>query len=118
MVCAISERGRSGMRELLLVLSLALSCGSSGGKDRVSDRNIEAWVTTYYLAHKSDEVADALSVLAAKGLLGGGKAEATLSGFFAEVFRANPGRVDQWVQPYVGVPKRDVIYTALWVANT
>jgi hypothetical protein len=106
------------MRKLLLVLVLALGCGAVSGKERLSDQNVEAWVTSYYLAPKPDQVAEALSVLAAKGLLEGGQAEAPLSGFFAEVFRANPGRIDQWVQPYIGVPKRYVIYTALWVAHS
>jgi len=106
------------MRKLLLVLALAVGCGALCAKERLSNQNVEAWVTSYYLAPKPDEVADALAVLAAKGLLDTGQAEAPLSGFFAEVFRANPGRVDQWVQPYIGVPKRYVLYTALWVANT
>lgn len=118
MVFAISERRRSEIRKLLLVVALALGCGAPFGKERLSDQNIQSWVTTYYLAPKPDEVADALSLLAAKGLLGSGQAEATLSGFFAEVFRANTGRIEQWVQPYIGVPNRLVIYTALWVANT
>jgi hypothetical protein len=104
------------MRRLLLLLALVLGCGAPWGKERLSDQNIEAWVTSYYLAPTPGEVADALAVLAAKGLLGNGQAESPLSGFFAEVFRANPGRIDQWVQPYVGVPNRSVIYTALWVA--
>ena len=106
------------MRHLLFVLALAFASAAICGKERVSAQNVEAWVSSYYLAPKADEVADALAVLAAKGLLDSGQAEAPLSGFFAEVFRANPGRVEGWVQPYLGVPRRYVIYTALWMAHS
>src|SRR5262245_9404122 len=99
------------MRKLLSVIALALLCTATCSKERLSEQNVEAWVSSYYLAPKPDEVPDALVVLAAKGLLGPGQAEARLSGFFAEVFRANPKRIEQWVQPYVGVPNRTVIYT-------
>ena len=106
------------MRKLVFFLALALVSAGTGSRERVSAQNVEAWVGSYYLAPKPDEVADALAVLAAKGLLESGPAEAALSGFFAEVFRANPGRVEDWVQPYMGLPKRFVIYTALWMAHS
>ena len=106
------------MRKFLFVLTLALVSASTDSRERVSAQNVEAWISSYYLAPKPDEVADALAVLAAKGLLESGQAEAALSGFFAEVFRANPGRVEDWVQPYIGLPKRFVIYTALWMAHS
>ena len=106
------------MSKLLFVLALALVSAGTDSRERVSAQNVEAWVTSYYVAPKPDEVAEALAVLAAKGLLESGQAEAALSGFFAEVFRANPGRVEGWVQPYVGLPKRFVLYTALWMAHS
>jgi hypothetical protein len=106
------------MRTLLFVLALALVSAGTESREGVSAQSVEAWVTSYYLAPKPDEVAEALAVLAAKGLLESGQAEAPLSGFFAEVFRANPGRVEGWVQPYVGLPKRFVLYTALWMAHS
>ena len=106
------------MRKFLFVLTLALISASTDSRERVSAQNVEAWISSYYLAPKPDEVADAIAVLAAKGLLESGQAEAALSGFFAEVFRANPGRVEDWVQPYLGLPKRFVIYTALWMAHS
>ena len=106
------------MSKLLFVLALALVSADADSRERVSAQNVEAWVTSYYVAPKPDEVAEALAVLAAKGLLESGQAEAALSGFFAEVFRANPGRVEGWVQPYVGLPKRFVLYTALWMAHS
>ena len=89
------------MRKFLFVLTLALVSASTDSRERVSAQNVEAWISSYYLAPKPDEVADAIAVLAAKGLLESGQAEAPLSGFFAEVFRANPGRVEDWVQPYM-----------------
>src|SRR4030095_12620547 len=106
------------MSKLLFVLALTLVSAGTDSRERVSAQNVEAWVTSYYLAPKPDEVADALAVLAAQSLLERGEAQAAHLGFVAEVFRANPGRVEGWVQPYLGLPKRFVIYTALWIAHS
>ncbi|HTN48656.1 MAG TPA: hypothetical protein VMK32_04420 [Burkholderiaceae bacterium] len=106
------------MRKLLIVIALTLAAAGAGGRERVSAQNVDAWVGSYYMAPRPDDVADALAALAARGLLDSSQAEASLSGFFAEVFRANPGRVEGWIQPYVGVPRRYVIYTALWMAHS
>jgi hypothetical protein len=41
-----------------------------------------------------------------------------LSGFFTEIFRANPDKIGGWVKPYIGIPNRHILYSALWMANS
>jgi hypothetical protein len=74
---------------------------------------------TYYYQHPHpDEVASALEAISAQGYFELDDVQAPLSGFFAEIFRANPDRIEQWIKPYVGIPGRHILYAALWMADT
>lgn len=75
-------------------------------------------MTYYYLDPRPDEVPAALQAVTAKGFFENDDVQAPLSGFFAEVFRANPDKLDGWIKPYVGVPNRHILYSGLWMANS
>ena len=47
-------------------------------------------------------VAKALEAVSTLGLFENDAVQAPLSGFFAEVFRANPAALHEWVKPFVG----------------
>ena len=96
----------------LLVLSVA------GAQERVTPDQIEQWMAYYYLAPHPEEVASALEAVTAKGFFENDDVQAPLSGFFTEIFRANPDRIGGWVKPYVGIPNRHILYSALWMANS
>ena len=72
----------------------------------------------YYLDPHPEEVAAALVGVTAQGFFENDSVQAPLSGFFTQVFRANPAKVGEWVKPYVGIPKRHILYSALWMANS
>lgn len=80
--------------------------------------NIEEWMTYYYLAPKPDEVASALSTISTKGYFENDNVQGPLSGFFTEVFVAHPERIKAWVEPYVGISGRHILYSALWSAHS
>ncbi len=80
--------------------------------------NLEEWTTYYYLHPKPEEVARALKTIDSKGYFGNQDVQAPLSGFFAEIFRANPEQIEAWVTPYRGRPGLHILYSALWVADS
>jgi hypothetical protein len=80
--------------------------------------DLTAWTTYYYLHPQPHLVPQALKETVAKGYFENDDAQAGLSGFWAEVFRTNPDRIEAWVKPYLGQPGRHILYSALWVADT
>ena len=94
----------------------AFSC--AGAKDRVPPEELEQWMTYYYVQPQLNKIGAALKALTAKGFFENDDVQAPLSGFFTEVFRANPGRIEGWVKPYIGIPNRHILYSALWMANS
>ena len=95
---------------------LLLSSAFAQGNQRI--QNFEDWLTYYYLNPEPDKISLALKEITARGYFENDDAHAPLSGFFTEVFIANPQRIDAWVKPYVGVSKRHILYSALWASNS
>ena len=106
------------MKRFFFVWAALAVLACANAKEQASPDQLEQWMTYYYLAPKPNEVPEALRAVAAKGLFENDDAQAPLTGFFTEVFRANPSKLEQWVSPYAGVPKRHILYSALWMANT
>lgn len=106
------------MKRLLLACTAFIALWCVAAKEHVPPDQLEEWMTYYYLHPHPDEVADALKAISAQGLFDNGDAQAPLSGFFAEVFKANPTKLEEWVKPYVGIPNRGILYSALWMANS
>lgn len=75
-------------------------------------------MTYYYLDTRPDEVPAALEAMRAKGIFENDSVQAPMSGFFTEVFRANPDKLNDWIKPYIGVPNRHILYSGLWMANS
>jgi hypothetical protein len=104
-------------RVLLIPLALlAFSCASA--KERTPPEQLEQWMAYYYLDPRPEDVAAALQAVTAKGFFENDNVQAPLTGFFTEVFRANPKRLDEWIKPYIGVPDRHILYSGLWMANS
>ena len=80
--------------------------------------DFDEWITYYYLEPKPDEVGSALKELGDRGDFEADSVQAPFSGFFFQVFQNNPERIDEWIGPYIGVPKRHILYSALWMANS
>lgn len=95
---------------------LVLSAASA--QERATPDQLEQWMAYYYLAPHPEEVASALEAVTAKGFFENDDAQAPMSGFFTEIFRANPDKVGEWVKPYMGIPSRHILYSALWMANS
>jgi len=106
------------MKRLLFscVTLLVISCASA--KEHASPSQLEEWMTYYYLHPQPAQVPGALKAVADQGLFENDNAQAPLTGFFTEVFRANPNKLEEWVKPYAGIPKRHILYSALWMANS
>ena len=104
------------VRASVLALSLALSCAAA--KEHVPPERLDQWMTYYYLDSRPDEIAAALRAVTTGGYFENDSVQAPFSGFFAEIFRSNPGRLDAWVEPYLGVPKLHILYSALWMSNS
>lgn len=106
------------MKRLLFACTAFLALCCVAAKEHVPPNHLDEWVTYYYLDPHPDEVADALKAISAQGLFDNDDAQAPLSGFFAEVFKANPTRIEEWVKPYIGIPNRGILYSALWMAHS
>ena len=81
-------------------------------------RDFEQWVSFYYVHPAPEEVAEALRTVDLEDYFQNDNVQAPLSGFFAEVFRANPERISKWVAPYAGRKSMHILYSALWVADS
>jgi len=99
---------------LILGLAFSLACADEIATPEEPDK----WITYYYQHPNPEDVASALKAITAQGYFEIDGAQAPLSGFFAEIFRANPDRIDEWIEPYLGVPGRHILYSALWMANS
>jgi hypothetical protein len=106
------------MKRFLFACTAFLALWCVAAKEHVPPDRLDEWVAYYYLDPHPDEVADALKAVSAQGLFDNDDAQAPLSGFFAEVFKANPARLEEWVKPYIGIPNRGILYSALWMANS
>ena len=96
----------------LLLLSNAFAQGNR------EMQNLDEWTTYYYLNPEPDKIVLALKEITARGYFENDNVQAPLSGFFSEVFLANPERINTWVEPYIGIPKRHILYSALWASNS
>ena len=56
--------------------------------------------------------------MSTRGLFDNEDTQAPVAGFLSEVFLANPNRVQAWVEPYLGIPGRHVLYWALWACDS
>jgi len=106
------------MNRLLLTCVVLLALTSAGATERATPDEFEQWMTYYYLAPHPEEVASALETVTAMGFFENDNVQAPLSGFFTGIFRANPDKIGGWVKPYVGIPNRHILYSALWMANS
>ena len=118
LVCGRSTRSLAVMNRLLLALTLCLALSCAVAREHSPPEKLDEWMMYYYLDPRPDEVEAALKAITAQGYFENDDVQAPLSGFFAEVFRANPDKISAWVKPYVGVPKRHILYSALWMANS
>jgi hypothetical protein len=100
---------------LLVVMLLAATTALGQGRTAAGDLN--KWMTYYYLDPQPDEVEPALRAIKDQGLFENRDAQAPLTGFFAEIFKANPQRIDAWVHPLSGSANSHVVYSALWIAD-
>jgi hypothetical protein len=84
----------------------------------VGGRDFDQWMSYYYLRPAPDEVAEALRTVDSEGYFQNDDVQAPLTGFFAEVFRANPARISEWVKPYERREGLHILYSALWIADS
>jgi len=98
-----------------LVLLLVSHASAQGGHEI---QDLERWMAYYYLNPQPDNVALALQTIKSKGFFENNDVQAPLSGFFSEVFSAHPEKINTWIEPYIGIPKRHILYSALWTSNT
>ena len=106
------------MHRVLFACVALLAFSGAGAKERATPDQLEQWMAYYYLDPQPKEVASALEAVTAKGFFENDNVQAPFSGFFTEIFRANPDKVSGWVKPYVGIPNRHILYSALWMANS
>lgn len=106
------------MTKVLFACVALLAFSYAGAKEHAPPDQLEQWMTYYYLDPSPNEVASALEAVTANGFFENDNVQAPLSGFFTEIFRANPDKIGGWVKPYIGIPKRHILYSALWMANS
>lgn len=107
------------MKRLLYLCAALIAAASVDAKVSASpEDNLEQWMTYYYLEPQPAQIEAALRAVDAKGYFENDNVQAPLSGFFTEVFRANPDKIDGWVKPHLGLPSRHILYSALWMANS
>ena len=106
------------MKGLLFATVAGLALASIAVRAGPSPDDLDRWTAHYYLDPQPDGVDAALRAITAKGFFENDNVQAPLSGFFTEVFRANPDRIEGWITPYIGVPRRHILYSALWMANS
>lgn len=104
------------MKKIALAF-FALTFLCAGTKYSLPD-DLGKWTTFYYLEPHPEQVPAALEAIAAKGYFENDDVQAPLSGFFTEIFRANPEKLDEWVRPFIGMPNRHILYSSLWMANS
>ena len=97
------------MNRLLLAFAVLLVVSCVGAKEPAPPERLADWMAYYYLDPRPQDVTAALAGATAKGFFENDKFRAPMSGFFAEVFRANPDKIAAWVKPYIGVPNRRVV---------
>jgi hypothetical protein len=106
------------MKRVIVAVIALLATTIGIAKDRASPEHLEEWLSHYYVEPHPEEVPSALRAITEQGLFEKDSVQAPLSGFFTEVFRANPDKIAAWIKPYLGVPNRHIIYSALWIANS
>ena len=107
------------MKSLLFTFVIGMLLLSSVlAQDNPGMKNLQEWFTYYYLNPEPDKISLTLKEITARGYFENDNVQGPLTGFFTEVFIANPQRIDDWVNPYIGVSKRHLLYTALWASNT
>lgn len=62
--------------------------------------DLDAFMNKYYLQPRPDRIAEAIGMLSTSGVLQNAEAVAPITGFFSEVFTANPSRLAEW-QPII-----------------
>lgn len=107
------------MKKLVLAFSISLFLLSNAfAQSDQGMQNLEEWTTYYYNNPEPDKIAPVLKVITDRGYFENDNAQAPLTGFFTEVFIANPERISAWVKPYIGIPKRHILYSALWMCDS
>lgn len=106
------------MNRVFLSALALLAFSFANAAERTPPEQLEQWVTYYYLDPRPGEVSAALQAATAKGFFENDNVQAPLTGFFTEVFRTNPNRLDEWIKPYIGIPGRHILYSGLWMANS
>ncbi len=89
-------------------------------KDIKTQMDLENWTTYYYLYPQPDLTVKAIFFSEQVGFMDCPNAAAPLIGFFGQIFAANPGKLQAWVQDLKPLKQihKNIIYTALWLANT
>lgn len=107
------------MRRLLIpaIICLLLLVSTFARADQQL-KDLDKWMTYYYLNPEPDKIALALESISDKGYFENNNAQAPLSGFFSEIFMAHPEKINDWVKPYIGIPKRHILYSALWTSGS
>jgi hypothetical protein len=80
--------------------------------------DLRAWMATYYLDSKPDDISRALAAVDSGKLFADEASLPLLTGFFGEVFRSHPDRIEEWIAPYRGRAGLRVLHEALWRSNT
>lgn len=106
------------MKKLLFACAILLLIFDVSAKEDPGPEQLEEWMTYYYRHPHPEQVAAALKELSAKGYFENDDVQAPFSGFFSAVFAANPDKLEAWISPYVGVPARHILYSALWMADS
>lgn len=108
----------------VLIISIALllfalwDASANEAEPFESGAQYKAFLDSYHLHPDPDNVARFLSTIENKQLYLKEHNLAHFSGFLAEVFAANPDRIQAWVEPYRGEEPREYILAALWFADT
>ncbi|MFI5114512.1 MAG: hypothetical protein ACHP7J_05145 [Terriglobales bacterium] len=91
----------------------------SSAKDIMSREQVEEWLTYYYQHPRPDLLVSALRFMSEDGWLKKGDAQAPVSAFLAQVFVANPDRLNGWATDIASDPEdeKSTMSRALWMAN-
>jgi hypothetical protein len=102
----------------IIVFLVVLPCASGWAEQIQELEDLDEWMTYYYLHPKPEEVARALKAIDSKGFFRTDEVQAPLSGFFCEIFRAHPDKIQAWIAPYQGRTGLHILYSALWIADS
>ncbi|MGB1109036.1 MAG: hypothetical protein ACPG4N_01700, partial [Gammaproteobacteria bacterium] len=106
------------MKALLALVVLSGSVPTAAGESWVSPRELQDWLSYYYLTPDETRTKDYLTAMEQRGVLADKASRAPISAFLAQVFRDQADIARDWCEaPERPVDSAQTLSYALWLAG-